>query len=171
MGKRKTKIVDGFEIDEQVEVAPGDAATAVLDRRRYDNKSSQLDWVRLAKGYRDGQNIPPDLAAEVAEDCGYTGDAWTNLINDSRDLSAHLKGKKFSDPQVAFEQKHGNLKTLLEQEKAIKENLASLQKLIKEARLNKDIANNVVGSATRARNNRRLFPDRNETLISEAGIS
>jgi hypothetical protein len=172
MGKRKTKIVDGFEIDNPPKEITGDAASAVLERRKHGSKSDRLDWLRLVQAHRIGEDIPPTIAEEVFQSSGFEGDSWSALHRDAKDLAQYMRSKKAPDQVGDFLKKYGEMETLTKQAEAIKENLKGVEKLIQELRTLKSIEQARRGPALSAFNqNKRLFPDRNESLLQEAGIT
>ena len=64
------------------------------------------------------------------------------------------------------------MEDLCNQQKELKEQLKAVETLIKDLRLNKNIDNAVNGPALSAVNgNKRLFPNKNDTLLQEAGIT
>lgn len=172
MGKRKTKIVDGFELDDAKPQPVGEAVTAVLERRKHGSKSDRLDWLRLVQAQRTGEHIPPAIAQEVFDSAGFEGDSWLALHNDAKDLANYQRGKRTPNYVADFEKKHGDMETLVKQQEEIKKNLKGVEDLIQQLRTNKQIERSVKGPAMVALNeNKRLFPDRNDTLLSEVGIN
>ena len=172
MGKRKTAIVNGFEVDNDRPHPVGDAVSSVLERRKHGNKSDKIDWLRLVQAQRTGEYIPPAIANEVFQSANFEGDSWLALHTDAQDLSGYMRHKTAPDLKGDFIKKHGDMETLTKQAEAIKENLNDVEKLIAELRTLKSIEMAIKGPALSALNqNKRLFPDRNETLLSEAGIN
>ena len=169
MGKRRTK---NTQPASDSPYAAGNAAAAVLERRRHGSKSAQLDWIRLVNGQRLGESIPPAVVSEVAEDCDIPGDSWTLLHTDAQDLSNYLRHKNYTDKVPSFIEEHGTMESLCKKEKELKAQLEDVQKLIRDLRTNKQIDSTVNGPALAALNhNKRLFPDRNENLLQEAGVT
>jgi hypothetical protein len=171
MGKRKTAIVNGFELDGDTSKPAGDTVSAVLERRKHGSKSDRIDWLRLVQAHRTGEHIPPAIAQEVFNSAGFEGDSWLALHTDAKDLGNYFKGKSLPSYVSEFEKKHGSMDTLVAQAEDIKDNLKEVQELVKQLRTNKQIEHSIKGPAMVASRNRRLFPDLNETLLSEAGIN
>ena len=169
MGKRKTENTDASN---ESPYTAGNTATAVMERRRHGSKSAQLDWIRLVNGQRLGESIPPTVVDEVARDCDISGDSWSLLLTDAQDLGVYLRHKNYTDKVPSFIEEHGTMESLCNQEKKLKAQLEDVQKLIRDLRTNKNVDNTVNGPALAALNhNKRLFPDRNDTLLQEAGVT
>ena len=172
MGKRRPKIVDGFEIDQPESNSIGDAATAVMERRRHGSKSSQLDWIRLVNGQRLSEYIPPAIVGEVASACEIAGDSWTLFMVDAKDLSDYLRYRNHTNKVEPFIEEHGDMASLVKKREAIEKNLKAINAEIDELNQCKRIDNACNGPGMACfNNNKRLFPDRNETLLQEAGIT
>jgi hypothetical protein len=169
MGKRRTKNTDASNASP---FAAGNAATAVMERRRAGSKSSQLDWIHLVNGQRLGENISPSIVGEVADACDLADDSWALFMGDVKDLSNYLRQKRYADKAAPFIEEHGTMEDLCNQQKELKEQLKAVETLIKDLRINRNIDNAVNGPALSAVNgNKRLFPNKNDTLLQEAGIT
>ncbi len=132
MGKRRSKIVDGFEIDNPKKQTYGEAATAVVERRRHGSKSSQLDWVRLVNGQRLGESIPPAIVSEVASACDIVGDSWTLFQGDAKDLSNYLRYRNYTNKAEPFIEEHGDMAALVKKREAIEKSLKEINNQIDE---------------------------------------
>ncbi len=168
MGKRRTKTTEPSNPSPYA----GDAATAVMERRRHGSKSSQLDWIHLVNGQRLGESIPPTIVNEVACACDLVGDSWALLMADAKDLSAYLKFSKYTPKIPSFTEEHGTLEELTQREQELKASLEDVQEQLKQRRLDKSIDDLYIGQGKAAMtNNPRLFPNKNDTLLSEAGVT
>ena len=148
-------------------------AVAVMDGRSTGSKAAQKDWVRLVQAQRKREFVPTSLVYEVFKAAGYKGDAHDMLIADAKELGVWVKSERNAgDPLEDFIVDHGTREEIEQQHKALKAELETVAKLLNEYDRNFRLK---ALTKTKAegirRQNKRLFPTGNKSLLEETGIS